>query len=76
MHGKPTDRVLITRASAEASTRGQRVYITGPHFSKSPDGVYSSTQDRAKASTYTRVMAENLLAKGKWRSNLPEIEDA
>lgn len=76
MHGKPTDRVLITRASAEASTRGQRVYVTGPHFSESDDGLFSSKTDRAEATVYTRAHAERLLAKGKWHFNLPQIEDA
>jgi hypothetical protein len=67
------DRVVITRDSADLSTKGTRVYVTGPHFGNTDDSVFSSTADRAKASEFQRAHAERLLRKGKWASLNPEI---
>lgn len=66
------DLVLITRFSAEESQRGQRVYVTGPHFGFD---IYSSTFHREQASRFPRFEAERLLAEGKWRNLTPQIEE-
>lgn len=81
MQDKRTDRVYITRGTAgetiDGKPRAPRVYITGPHLGTPLDtGTYSSTEDRSKASTFSRADAELLLSLGKWRHLLPEIEDA
>lgn len=64
--------VLITRNSADHSTRGQRVYVTGPHFGID---VYSSTFNRAEATRYDRAEAEKLVAS-KWQNLIAQIEEA
>ena len=67
------DRVVITRDDNSIPQQAQRVYITGPHFG---EGIYSSTTDPAKASTFSREKAEELIAEGKWRGCNPEIQPA
>jgi hypothetical protein len=67
-----SDHVFIQRRSADHSTWGHPVYVTGPHFGSD---IYSSTEDPNKASVFTRTEAQRLIAK-KWRGLLPELVDA
>jgi hypothetical protein len=71
------ERVLITRGTQGETVGGRsrpaRVFITGPHFGRD---VFSSTEDREKASRFTRTEAERLLRSGKWARHSPEIEPA
>lgn len=63
---------LIERDSSDPDSPG-RVYVTGPHFGDTDDSVFSSTQERAKATRYERAHAERLLRKRKWRGLDPVI---
>ena len=65
-----SDVVLIERDSADASARGTRVFVTGPHFG---GDIYSSTTNRDAASRFDRRTAERMLAVGKWRELRPVI---
>lgn len=69
-------KVIISRESAETVggvPQTGRVYITGPHFN---EGIYSSTREIARASTFERDEAERLLREGKWSRLNPRIEPA
>lgn len=81
MHEERTERVCISRLSNDESTRGQRVYVTGPHFGQGngpyhEGAVFSSTQDKAKASTYKRWVAEGMIASKSWQVAEIEAVDA
>lgn len=78
MHDKSSDSdfVVISRDTRGETVNGKprpkRVYITGPHFNTD---IYSSTEDKAQASRYTRAEANELLvAQGKWQNHMPAVE--
>lgn len=72
-----SETVVITRDTRGETVNGKprpsRVFITGPHFGMD---VFSSTEDPAEASRYSREEAERLLAEGKWHWHTPQIEPA
>jgi hypothetical protein len=81
MHAERTERVYISRLSSDADKRGQRVYVTGPHFGQGlgayhRGAVFSSTQDKAKASTFERWVAEGMIARKSWQVAEVEPVDA
>ena len=71
----PTTMVVITREQ-RGSTNGVpltgRVYVTGPHFG---GDVFSSTTGPAEASRFSRVDAESMIRRGKWKGMAARIED-
>lgn len=72
MQDKRNEPVYITRLSSDSATRGQRVYVTGPHFGEGrgpyhEGATFSSTQDKAKASTFLRWRAEGMIARKSWQ---------
>jgi hypothetical protein len=71
----PDDLVFITRLASgevvDGVPRPFRVYITGPHFGTD---VYSSTDDRDRATVFSRRDAERLIARGMWHTRAPRIE--
>ena len=62
---------LIARDNSEGPGR---VYVTGPLFgSPAATGIFSSTKKISEASRYTAKEANDLLARGKWKSNGPAV---
>lgn len=81
MHDQRNRRVYITRSSVDHSTRGQRVYVTGPHFGQGRgsfhDGaVFSSTPNREEASTFPCWVAEGMIERKSWQVAETEPADA
>jgi hypothetical protein len=71
-------RVYITRDANDTVNgvrRAGRVYVTGPHFGG--NSVYSSTEDKSKATKFTLDDAERLLCvERKWMGAYPQTEEA